>query len=63
MNNNQFILEFEKLLVTRFGITLNDVSEEVVLGCNDDGWTPEETVEWLERKYDLDDLNSYIFRG
>jgi hypothetical protein len=47
MNEKQFILEFERVLTSRFGIDLNDVDKHVALGCCKDEWSPEETVEWL----------------
>lgn len=59
MNEKEFIIEFEKIFKSRFGLVLNDVNKEVVEQCCIDGWTPEETVEWIGRKYDLGKINVF----
>ena len=43
----------DDLLETRFGITSNDVDTASIAGCQDDGWTPTECVQWIADKYDL----------
>ena len=56
MNQKEFIQSVKGILQSRFGITLNDVSEETAIQCYYDGWSPEETVDWIGRKFDLDDI-------
>lgn len=58
MNKKEFILEFEHILKSRFGIDLNDIDKDIVLDCYKDDWTPEETGEWLGRKFDLNEINT-----
>jgi hypothetical protein len=48
----------EALLVTRFGINVADVGANSVEGCRRDGWTPEESVKWLETKYDMERIDT-----
>ena len=48
----------DALLEERYGITTNDMGVETLASSQEDGWTPEETVEWLENKYDLDRIDT-----
>ena len=53
----------EALLSARFGIGIADVGEDHVAGCRRDGWTPEECVQWLETKYNLDRIDVGPYGG
>lgn len=46
----------DDLLESRYGITSNDVDTDVIAGFQDEGWSPEDVVAWLGRKYDLTEL-------
>ena len=50
----------DALLEARCGITSNDVDTESVAHAQDAGWTPEECVQWLAEKYDLEAINQPI---
>ena len=53
----------DAMLETRYGITSNDVDVASIAGSQDDGWTPEECVEWLSQKYDLDRIDAGPYGG
>ena len=51
----------DALLEKRHGITSSDLDTDGIACAQEGGWTPEETVEWIANKYDLDriDLGPY----
>lgn len=48
----------DDLLESRYGITSKDVDMAPIAGCQDEGLTPEECVEWFEEKYSLDRIDA-----
>lgn len=53
----EYLNAVDALLEARYGITSNDVETEPIAKAQDDNWTPEECVEWLGTKYDLEPIN------
>ena len=53
----------DDLLESRYGITSRDVDTASIAGCQDDGWTPEECVQWLAEKYDLERIDVGPYGG
>ena len=53
----------DDLLESRYGITSNDVDTASVAGCQDDAWTPEECVQWLADKYELERIDVGPYGG
>jgi hypothetical protein len=46
--------EFEKILMDKYGITINDCTDEEQLKTEfKDGSSPQEFVDWIGEKYDL----------
>jgi hypothetical protein len=53
----------DDLLESQYGITNGDVDTASIAGCQDDGWTPEECVSWLEEEYDLERIDVGPYGG
>jgi hypothetical protein len=53
----------DDLLEGRYGITSNDVDTASIAGSQDDGWTPEECVQWLADKYELERIDIGPYGG
>ena len=53
----------DDLLEARYGITSNDVDTASIACCQDDEWTPEECVEWLAKKYDMERIDNGPYGG
>ena len=53
----------DDLLEGQYGITSNDVDTASIAGCQDDSWTPEECVEWLAKKYELERIDIGPYGG
>jgi hypothetical protein len=53
----EYLNTVDDLLEARYGITSYDVDTVSIAGSQDDGWTPEECVEWIAGKYNLVALN------
>lgn len=44
----------DNLLRSKYGVTSHDVDVAHIADAQEDGWTPEQVVEWFAEKYDLD---------
>ena len=53
----------DDLLESRYGITSGDVDTASIAGCQDDGWSPVDCVEWLANKYELDRIDIGPYGG
>lgn len=55
MKPEEFIKQVEKLLLERYLIGIVDcTNEDTILACHKAGETPEEVVDWIGSKYNLD---------
>lgn len=50
----EFLDAVDDLLEARYGITSNDTNLESIAVSQEAGWTPEETVDWIGNKYELE---------
>ena len=52
----------DDLLESRYGMTSKDVDTASIAGCQDDGWSPDECVQWIAGKYELVEIDggSYV---
>ena len=48
----------DDLLEQRFGITTNDCDLEQVAGAQEDLWTPEQFMDWIVKKYGLQEIET-----
>jgi hypothetical protein len=53
----------DDLLESRYGITSNDIDMACIAGCQDEEWTPEECVQWLAEKYELERIDNDPYGG
>ena len=53
----EYLNAADDLLEARYGVTSNDVDVDVVAGGQDAGWSPEECVNWLAEKYDMERID------
>jgi len=53
----------DDLLEARYGITSNDVDMQGIAQAQEQGWTPEEHVEWLAEHYDLERIDVDPYGG
>jgi hypothetical protein len=58
-----YLNRVDALLESMFGITSNDVDVASIAGSQDDGWTPEECVQWLADKYELERIDIGPYGG
>ncbi len=58
-----YLNRVDDLLEARYGITSHDVDTASIAGCQDDGWTHEECVQWLANKYDLERIDCGPYGG
>jgi hypothetical protein len=49
----EYLNAVDDLMESRYGITSNDVDAASIAGAQDNGWMPEECVQWLADKYEL----------
>ena len=52
-----FLSEVDALLLTRHGITHEDTNPDLIRSCHRAGETPEDCVEQIAAKYDLDRID------
>lgn len=57
MNQNDWTKELQKLLMSRTGLTLQDINDELVQTSYEKGETPEELVTFIMDKYELNDIS------
>jgi hypothetical protein len=53
----------DDLLEAQYGITSNDVDTASIAGAQNDRWTPEECVQWLADKYELQRIDIGPYGG
>ena len=58
-----YLSAVDDLLETRYGITSNDVDTASIAGSQDEDWTPEECVQWLAEKYELERIDVGPYGG
>ena len=51
----------DDLLEAQYGITSRDIDTAAIAQCQEDAWAPQECVQWLADKYELEriDLGPY----
>ena len=59
----EYLNAADDLLEARYGITSNDLDTATIAGCQDDCWTPEECVNWLADKYNMERIDNGPYGG
>ena len=59
----EYLNAVDEILERRYGINSKDVGTDCVARCLATAWTPEECVQWLSEKYELERIDIGPYGG